>query len=845
MAYQNIYIDHSLYPPAVHIWDDKQGHVTIPLSEFHYAFVRDPKGDFITMMGDRVSKTKRFSHGSPDAFESDVPKETRILVDLYLDEDTPSEGAVPLFFDIEVSMENGIPDIHTPNNEITSIALFDPISKRYAVFVLDKENIYTDRQTEEADIYFSDNEVNLLHKFMNKYEEISPTIITGWNSNGFDVPYLYNRLRQVCGKAVANRISSIGKVKYSERLDRYKIAGVSSLDYLDLYKKFTYTEQPNYRLDTIGRLELGMGKVDYEGSLDDLFREDLETFIEYNLQDVRIIVELDKKLDLIELVRGICHMGHVPYEDYNMSSRFLEGTILTYLHRKGIVATNKPQDRDEMMEEFKSGGKAKFSGAFVKAPIPGLYDWVYSLDLQSLYPSIIMTLNISPETKAGYVLNWDMEKHFKGEIKAYVIQGLTDTDLTVELEHAKFMKFLKDEDLSIASNGVLYRKDKVGIIPEILNNWFKQRKEYKDLMKRYTDEGNDELASYYNRRQHIQKIFLNSLYGVLGLPVFRFYDVDNAVAVTTTGQDVIKNTAKVVNLYYNKRLGKDDDYVTYIDTDSVYMSASPFVSELETYEEKKNSTIEIARHMEERLNTFYDVFAERAFNCNDHRFHIKGENVAKTGLWLAKKRYAMFKVYDLETNQDVDKIAVKGLDVVRSSFPQAFKDFMNDLLKDILNKVPKSQIDSNILKLKNSLKTKDYLDVARNTSVNNMEKYLDDYDNKALNEFKKGTPINIKSAIVHNRLIDYYNVEKEYEKIQSGTKIKYVYLRDNPLRVSSVAVKGYNDPPQIIKLIKTYVDTDALFEKELRNKLYDFYSAMGWGNIPTEVNQKAQEFFSF
>jgi DNA polymerase elongation subunit (family B) len=702
--------------------------------------------------------------------------------------------------------------------------------------------MYEDRIGDEVDIYFSDNEVNLLHKFMNQYEQIQPTIITGWNSDYFDVPYLYNRIRQICGPAVANRLSPIGKVKFSERYERYSIAGVSSLDYLNLYKKFTYSQQPNYRLDTIGRLEVDMGKVDYAGSLDELFRDDLDKFIEYNLQDVRIIVELDTKLQLIELVRGICHVGHVPYEDYSLSSRFLEGTIITYLHRKGIIVTDKPKDAREKMEALDRGEEG-FTGAYVKEPIPGLYDWVYSLDLQSLYPSIIMSLNISPETKVGFVRNWDMEKHFKDQIVAYVIQE-PNNDNTMELGKDQFLEFLEDNNLSISSNGVLYSNDKVGIIPEVLDEWFAQRKEFKDLMKKYEREGNKELASYYDRRQHIQKIFLNSLYGVLGLPVFRFYDVDNALAVTATGQDVIKSSAKVVNLHYQNQLEGDVDYVTYIDTDSIYASASPLMYDEKTDDEKMEFTIHLARQIEDKLNRFYNVFAKKAFNCNTHRLYIKGESIARTAFWVVKKRYAMDKVFDLETNLPTNKLVVKGLDVVRSSFPQAFREFMTGVLKDILKKVPKEDIDKNVLELKRSLPERHYLDIARNTAANNISKYISK-DDIALNDFRKGTPAHIKAAIVYNRLLDHFGIADKYEPILTGSKIKYVYLRDNPLRIDALAVKGYQDPPEIIDFVEKYIDTDALFENELRNKLDDFYSALSWGNIPTEVNQRADEFFSF
>jgi DNA polymerase elongation subunit (family B) len=841
MAYQNIFIDSTSDEQTVYIWDDAQGLITLPLSEFNYAYVRDPKGKYISMTGERLSKTRRFTRGNPNVFESDLPKETRVLTDLYLNDDAPAEGNIVLFFDIEVSMENGIPDIHKPNNEITSIAFCDAITNEYRVLVLDKSGAYENVTKSGAAIYFFQTEVDLLHAFINQYEQIAPTIITGWNSNGFDVPYLYNRLKQMCGVSIANRLSPIGKVKYSDRLERYRIAGVSSLDYLDLYKKYTYTQQPNYRLDTIGRLEVGMGKVDYEGSLDQLFRDDLEKFIEYNLQDVRIIVDLDKKLKLIDLVRGICHLGHVPYEDYPMASRVLEGTIVTYLHRKGIIVSDKPKDTKEKMEALDRGEEG-FIGAYVQEPVPGLYDWVYSLDLQSLYPSIIMSLNISPETKIAKVLNFDMEKHFRKEIVAYVVQEMGN-DTTVELEYDAFVDFLKENNLTMASNGVLYSTVTKGIIAEVLEEWFSKRVEYKNLMKKYTTEGDKVQAAYYDQRQHIQKIFLNSLYGVLGLPVFRFYDVDNAAAVTLTGQDVIKTTAKFINLKYEKMTGEKKDHCVYVDTDSVYFPATPLFPTDTT--DSLATTIGIAYDMESGLNKFYDSMAKRMFNCDNHKFHIKGESVAKTGFWVAKKRYALDKVYDLETRQNVNKLVVKGLDVVRSSFPKAFREFMSQMLRDILGRVDKQELDDKILALKTSIKTRHYLEVARNTSANNISQFAAGEENNGMNRFKKGTPAHIKAAIVYNRLLTHFGIDKQYAPIADGEKIKYVYLKDNPLQIDALAIKGYQDPPQIVDMITEYIDTDALFENELRNKLHDFYSALSWGLLPTEKNQNANEFFTF
>lgn len=850
MAYQNIYADFNADTPTIYVWDDVNGMVTYPASQFRYAYVSDPKGKFLSMTGKRVSRTRKYFRGKPGVFESDLPIETRVLTDLYLNEDTPSEGNVTLFFDIEVSMKEGVPNTETAQNPVTSIALYNPNEDAYTVLVLDEAALYQDRLSDKLNIIFCKTEYELLHNFIITYQSISPTIITGWNSNGFDIPYIYNRLKRVCGTQVANKLSPIGKVRFSDRLERYKIAGVSSLDYLELYRKFTYKQQPNYRLDTIGRIEVGMGKVEYEGSLDMLFAEDLEKFIDYNLQDVKIIVELDKKKKLIELVRSICHIGHVPYEDYNMSSRFLEGTIVTYLHRKGIVVTDKPpapdlsdeKTSDDEDSDDEDSDDGSFTGAYVKEPVPGLYEWVYSLDLQSLYPSIIMSLNISPETKVGFVRNYNVEQHLRKEIIAYVVEEVGNTT-TVEMNYKSFVEFMEDNNLTISSNGVLYNTVKKGIIPEILEVWFQKRVEYKNLMKKYSKEGDSVKEAYYDQLQHIQKIFLNSMYGYLGLKVGRFYDIDNASAVTLTGQDVIKSSEKFVNLYYKKANAGDKDYVTYIDTDSIYASAAPFYQSRDVTEsEKQNITIDIARDLEEKLNRFYDTLSLRAFNCKSHKLYIKGESVISSGLWLAKKRYALNKVYDLEKNKAPEEsTVVKGLDVVRSSFPKEFRNFLNTVLSNVLNKTPKIQLDESILKFKESMKNMNYLDIARNTSANNISKYTVGSGDTA--KFKSGTPAHVKAVISYNKLLHKHKLTNTHELIKDGEKIKYVFLSTNPWRIPTVAVRGYKDPPLILDLINEYIDYDAMYNKELKSKLEDIYSALGWGQIPTNVNQNARLFF--
>jgi len=840
-VYQNIFIEDGEGRGTVHLWDDQNGYTALPFSQFDYCYKPDSNGSKLSMTGMRVSKTRGYYKDHPEYFETDIPRETRVLTDLYLHEDNPSVGHKTIFFDIEVSMENGLPNTENPNNEVTAITLYDNITSEYTVLVLDKSGTRQNYKKGDIDTYFFDNEIDLLYKFLDVYEAIGPTVITGWNSDYFDVPYLFNRIRQQCGNNTAKRMSPIGKMKYSKFRKKWIIAGVSSLDYLDLYKKFTYGQQPNYRLDTIGRIEVGMGKTEYQGSLDELFRNDLDTFIEYNVQDVRIIVALDKKMKLIELVRGICHVGHVPYEDYSFSSKFLEGTIITYLHRKDVVVSNKPADGRKLMEERAESDEEGFAGAFVKPPVPGLYDWVYSLDLQSLYPSIIMSLNISPETKRGYITNWDAEKHRKGEIDIYLMRD-KETETVMRLPRENFIKFMSTANMYISSNGVLYDATKMGIIPEVLDRWFAERIEYKNLMKKYKNEGNTEMAEFYDRRQHIQKIFLNSLYGVLGLPIFRFFDIDNALAVTATGQDVIKNSATFANNLYNERLQDTKDYCLYIDTDSLYFSSNALIPPTA---DPKEFTIKLAHVVEKKLNDYYDTMAQELFFCTAHRFHIKGESVASKGLWIAKKRYAMNVVYDLEASLDVDsKLKVKGLDVIRSTFPPAFREFMNIVLKDVLRGITKEEMDEKVLTFRTQLDTQPYINVARNTSVKNISEY-EKGSGATLGEFKKGTPAHVKAAITYNRMLRHFNIHTKYATISDGEKIKYVYLTTNPWNLDTIAVKGYNDPREITDIASQYIDYEALFTNELKTKLDDFYSALGWGLLPTDVNQKAKEFFSF
>jgi len=807
-----------------------------------YAYQKAKNGQYKSIYGDSLTKVYKYSKGDPDLFESDVAQTTRVLVDTYTDSDEPSTGHTVLTYDIEVEMISGLPDTQLAENAITSIALHDSTTNDYWVLVVDKDKKVKNMETEQATVLRFDTEEDLLLQYLNLYEGINPSIVTGWNIDYFDTPYLYNRLKRLFGKKQANRLSPIGECFWSPYRSRFFMAGVSYLDYITLYRNYNYTELANYRLDTVGRKEIDMGKVEYDGNLDDLFREDLHKFVEYNLVDVEIVVKLDRKLQFIDLCRGICHVGHVPYEDFVYSSKYLEGALLTYLKRRDLVAPNKPADREEKMKEIRESGDSKFLGAYVKPPIVGKYEWIYDLDLTSLYPSIIMTLNISPETKIDIIKDWDAQKFLTGKQDTFHIG---DNEITRE----KLKEVLDERGFSVSSNGVMYRTDAVGCIPGILDLWFTKRVEYKDEMKKWGKAGDDDKYAFFHKRQLVQKILLNSLYGVLGLPAFRFYDVDNAVAVTSTGQTVIKSTADMGNIKYNKELNTpDEDSNIYIDTDSVFFSAVPLMDKrYENWRDEDQQTIagyvnDIATEMQEYLNEYYDMLSEKILHVpkDKHRLEIKKEYVAKAGLWVAKKRYAQWIISD--NGVAVDKLDVKGLDVKRSSFPKAFGKHMSEVLISILRGETEQELTDKIMDFKHHITELPYEDIGRNTPVKNLQKYLP--KDRQPFQFIKGTTAHAKAIIGYNDCLEHFDAPYKYEPMKNGDKVKWVYLKDNPLGLEGLAFTGWNDPPEILNFIEKYIDHDKIFERELRSKLQDFYDAIGWGECVSE-QRAAEQFFSF
>jgi len=847
--YQNIYIDKKT--ETVHLWDDQKGYVTFPVPK--YAYRKKPGGRYRSVYGDELEKVTNFNRNDPSIFEGDVPPETRVLIDAYEDSDEPSQGHRVAFFDIEVSSEGGFPVIEEGDKELTAIALYDGATSKYTAFILDKDGKLQDSETSDTIIQSFDNEESLISHFMNKWEEIQPTIITGWNIDGFDVPYLYNRIKRVMGTNFAKRLSPIRECYYNNFSKRMVVAGISCMDYIELYKKFSGKNEPSYTLGAIGKKVVNIDKITYTGSLNDLYRDDIQKYIEYNLNDVKIVVALDKKLQFIDLARRICHTGHVGYEQFGTSSRYLEGAILMYLRRKGRVAPNKPLEGREEYEQRMEDGEEGFEGAYVKPPVPGRYDWVFDLDLTSMYPNIIISLNISPETKIAKVENWNAEDFVRGKLTEVILSGQ-------KYSAQDFSEMLIQNNLSVASNGAVYKLPKgegeEGTIPSILIKWFNERKEMRKLAKKHADAKEWEMYEFYDQRQKVQKILLNSIYGCLGLPVFRFYDKDNAEAVTLSGVSIIKTANMAINQYYKNVLGeeaKGNDYVIYVDTDSCFASALPIIKktmpdiDMEDEKQMTEAILKVTGEAQTYVNKMFDIMSLRLFNVKKHRFDAKQEVIAKSSFWLAKKRYCQFIIN--KGGVECDELEVKGIDVVRTSFPAKFRTFMKQFLIDLLKKVDQETINNNILQFKEDMKDFGVIELAKNTSVkfkSDATKKVD-YNPKSRQPFQiiSGTPAQVKAALYYNDLLAQFNLTKIIPPIFHGQKIKWVYLKQNEYGIECLAMKADGtDPQPIMDIITKYMDRDTMYEQELKSKLVDFYEVLKW-EYPNSNWKAASAFFEF
>ena len=705
-------------------------------------------------------------------------------------------------------------------------------------------------------------EADMLNDFLNLWEELDPTIISGWNSGFFDIPYTYYRMCNVLGKNEAARLSPLRKLNFTEwdQSQPIELAGINHLDYMLLFKKYIVKQEPSYKLNDIGEKYVKLGKIEYDGSLDKLFQTDINKFIQYNLRDVEIIIELEKKLKFIDLTVAICHLCHVPYEQIYLSTVLNDGAILTYLKRQGIVSPNKPTTINPSLKERTEDD---YAGGYLKDPIPGLYQWVIDLDFTSLYPSIIRSLNIGIETLVGRIVNtgkydnqWSYEELLNMDPNRMVtIEKLNENFTTsrTQVSVSKIVKMIENNKWITAASGAIFRTDKSSVVCEVLTDWFNKRKQYKKLMSEAYKKGDTVLGEYYNRLQHAYKIKLNDVYGCYAINGWRYTDGHKMIssAITLTGQRVTQESIKFCNKWMNTKLGTDDiDYVVTSDTDSLFIQVKDLLIargiDLKDRDACIKATLEAATEIQKAANTFIGEFAKTSFNIpgdRDHYFELKQEVVIERSYHSGKRRYAMLIVN--KEGVDTEEMIMMGLDLMKSNMPPLYKKFGQNLLKEIMSGKPKAEIDKAIVDFKSSLDKMDWNDLAKPTGVKQINSYIAKRPapGEIFSEFKLKAPINTKAAVVYNDLLKFKRLDKKYTLFTEGDKMKYVSLKPNPFNIDVIGFRGIDDPEFIVEFIDKYVDREDAFNSVLLNKLTGMFSDIGW-EFPV-LNAKINRFFKF
>ena len=717
-----------------------------------------------------------------------------------------------LSIDIETTAEHGFPDVENPIEEVLLISVIDNATKEIHTWGAGEWKCVSEEvEGLPVTYHYCSDEYDLLEQFMQWWASDYPDIVTGWNMEQFDMPYLVNRIDRVFGNDAKNNLSPYNMTRkrmvrgHNREIMKIDIKGVIQLDYMDLYKKFTYTFQESYRLDYIAEVELGKNKLDtgFE-TFREFYENDWNRFIDYNIIDTKLVDELDDKMKFLELIITMAYDCKCNYNDIFSSVRTWDCLLYNHLLDRNIMIPQKK-------EHYSKG----FPGGYVQEPKPGKYKWVVSVDATSLYPSIIMQHNLSPEMLA--------ENH-------------KPIDCTVEsiLDRQHQLK-LSDSNLSMAANGYLYRKDRQGFMAEITQKFFDDRQRYKKLMKQAEQEYEDtknpkllnDIAKYHNF-QMARKIQLNSLFGAIGNKWFRYFDERIAESITLTGQLIIRDTAKVIDEFMNKFLGTEDEvYSFYTDTDSCYLtldamvekhlngkSHGEIISVLDKFVEDK-----LVPSINGRMSELGDYM-----NVFDKKIDFKREAIADTGIWVAKKRYAM-NVWDNEgVLYKEPKLKVMGLEIVRSSTPAPVRSWLKEAVALCLV-ADEQELQDYVEETWQKFKNMPPEDIAFPRGCNNIDKYV-----SRETVYTKGTPMHVRGALVYNHLVRTQKIEKKYQLIQDGDKIKYLYLKEpNHIRENCVAMNGLM--PKEFDLHR-HIDYDTQFQKAFLDPLNTIVESLNWNTRP-------------
>ena len=721
--------------------------------------------------------------------------------------------------DIEVGSENGFPEPASASEPITAITF--KIAGHFYVFGCG------DYETNRDDVTYLKcrDENNLIMRFLDMWEETSPDIVTGWNIQFFDIPYLNNRITKLMGDNTAKRLSPFRRIGertttiHNKQQVAFDLVGIAILDYIELYKKFTYSQQESFSLNHIAYLELGEKKLDYSEveSLHQLYRTNFQKFIEYNIHDVELVDRIDAKMQLIDMALALAYDAKVNYTDVFTQVRMWDTLIHNELIEQNIVV---PQNVRTPKDE-------QYAGAYVKDPIVGMHEWVVSFDLNSLYPHLIMQYNVSPET---------------------IVEG---RHTSISIDNLLNGEYQAQGEYCMAANGHYFKRDKQGFLPAMMQRMYDDRSLYKKKMiesqKAYEKETDKERKreitnqiSKYKNLQLAKKVQLNSAYGALGNQYFRFFDIRQAEAITLSGQLAIRWIEMKLNGYLNKLLKtKDIDYVIASDTDSVYVNLGPLVNMV--YGSKSETKVEtIVDFVNKACTEKFEPFIDKSYqeladymNAFDQKMQMKREVIANKGIWTAKKRYIL-NVYDSEGVRFAEpKLKMMGIEAVKSSTPMSCRDKIKESLKIVMNG-NETDFQSFVDAFKQEFKTLPFEDIAFPRGVSDLSKYMSSSE-----LYSKGTPMHVRGAIMFNAFLKKYKLTKKYQLIQDGDKTKFCYMKvpnpvqENVFSILTVLPKEFG--------VEKYIDYDTQFDKAYLEPLKTIVNTIGW---KTERVSSLESFFA-
>jgi len=699
--------------------------------------------------------------------------------------------------DIEVYSDDGFPTPEEARHPITAITCKSSRSSVYHVWGTKEYDVEKSPHKHLLIQYhYCKDEVELLYKFLVWWKKDYPDIITGWNIRFFDIPYIVNRITRLGSEKAAESLSPWGSVRQKQvqfknkNMDSYQLTGISQMDYYDLFQKFGYSYGPqeSYKLDHIAHVVLGENKLSYDeyGSLRNLYNENHQLYIDYNIKDVELVERMDEKMDLIGLACTLAYKAGVNFTDVFGTTSIWDSIVYRDLTLKNIAVP--PMKDRERLANMSVG----FAGGYVKEVKPAMYEWVVSFDLNSLYPNIIAQWNMSPET---------------------LIQTTRVPD-----------------NVSRAANDSKYDNSFEGTFPRIVKAYYAERKEVKKemlaAMRKQQKDGTSkelerEIATAQNKQMAI-KILMNSLFGAIGNKWYRYFDLRVAEGITLTGQHVIKWCERAINSELNKILGTDDDYVIAIDTDSVYVNFAPFV--------KKFNPVDPVKFLDEACENHFNPMFERSMkdlfddmNCFENRMVMEREVIADRGIWQAKKRYIL-NVHNSEGVQyEKPKLKIMGIEAIKSSTPEVARGWMRELFP-VLMSGTEAETQAYIRKCKEKFRKLRPDQVAAPRGVTDIDKWV------TSDGYKKGCPIHVRGSILYNKALAEKRLDKKYELIQNGNKMKYTYLRlPNPLKENVISFMDYL-PPELG--LDKYIDYDLQFDKAFLDPVQSILDSIGWKSEP-------------